>query len=99
MATIKGKDIVKHSGGFVPPSFRQGKYMTEKDRPRKKYKPNDFLEEELWVVFFENEKELLSFPVDGMEKDEIENTITYLAQKYNVEESKIEFDFEERTFL
>lgn len=24
------------------PTFRSGKYMTEKDRPRKKYKPRDY---------------------------------------------------------
>lgn len=39
---IKGIDVIKHSGGFKPPAFRSGKHMTEKDRPRKKFKPRDY---------------------------------------------------------
>lgn len=31
--------------GMQIPAFRSGKYMTEKDRPRKKIKPRDYKED------------------------------------------------------
>ena len=42
---IRGIDVIKHSGGFMPPSFRTGGHMTEKDRPRKKIKPHNYDEQ------------------------------------------------------
>ena len=33
---IKGADVIKGSGGFMPPSFKTGAHMTAKDRPRDK---------------------------------------------------------------
>jgi len=33
---ITGYELMKHSGGFMPPACRTGAHMTEKDRPRKK---------------------------------------------------------------
>lgn len=35
-AIISGNDILKKSSGIMPPTFKSGRYMTEKDRPRKK---------------------------------------------------------------
>ena len=41
IGTIKGIDLIKKSSPSYTPSFRTGKYLTKKDRPRdKSYKRN-----------------------------------------------------------
>lgn len=41
---IKGMEIVKKTRVPYDPSFKSGRHMTEKDRPRKKIKPADITE-------------------------------------------------------
>ena len=41
---IKGTEIVKKTRVPYDPSFKSGRHMTEKDRPRKKIKPKDIEE-------------------------------------------------------
>ena len=46
IGTIKGIDIIKKSAPRADISFRTGKYMTEKDRPRKRYSRKDYEKDE-----------------------------------------------------
>ena len=41
---IKGTELVRKTRVPYDPSFKSGRYMTEKDRPRKKIKPKDVIE-------------------------------------------------------
>ena len=42
IGVIKGIDLVKNSAPKFEATFKTGKYMTEKDRPRKKVNKNNF---------------------------------------------------------
>ena len=45
IGTISAEELLRQTRGISKPSFREARYMTEKDRPRKKYKPKDYKEE------------------------------------------------------
>ena len=46
VGTISGQELLKSSRPKQDISFRTGAHMTEKDRPRKKMKPNDYRRED-----------------------------------------------------
>ena len=41
IGTIKAIDMLKQTKPMQDISFKTGKYLTEKDRPRKRFKPRD----------------------------------------------------------
>ncbi len=41
IGTIKAIDMLKQTKPMQDIAFKTGKYLTEKDRPRKKFKPRD----------------------------------------------------------
>lgn len=41
IGTISAIDILNKTKGIQDIPFKSGKYLTEKDRPRKKFKPRD----------------------------------------------------------
>ena len=41
---IKGTELVRKTRVPYDPSFKSGRHMTEKDRPRKKIKPKDVID-------------------------------------------------------
>lgn len=46
VGTISGLDLLRQTRGMQDIPFRTGRHMTEKDRPRKKFKPNNITKEE-----------------------------------------------------